>query len=410
MVGFSSTFMPRYNDPPLGRPMPEIKDMLERIRSKSKAKIVVGGSNIKNVLRLYPGMFDAVVYGQGEVVVEKLLTQSPMAYKAQYVPERVYEQDYPHFSQSYTHYDYHDHVEQKEVLTVEVARGCIFKCAYCGFFLNGKSFGDYTKLEQTLYDELMYLYVKYGTTEFIFADDTINDSDQKVDMLLRVSERLPFSIKWHAYARLDAMWKNRDMARKLALAGVRSLTFGIETFDERAGHVIGKGLGRDRTMETLYGLRDIFNKSVKLTSGFILGLPYESVESMHQTFDWLMGPTCPLDSANFMALSLTPGFPSLFSDSPEKYGYTVQPDATWTSSITTSQEMKALAANWTEQIFRKHYFVTPGSFAQLSNIGIPYNVQDTTMCSPQWNDNFSGLQELTKQRESRYMQRVLEGL
>jgi hypothetical protein len=70
---------------------------------------------------------------------------------------------------------------------MEIARGCIFSCAYCHFDLIGKRIGDWTKNPETIKEEMIRNYELYGTTHYMFSDELINESLPKLDFRIAVS-------------------------------------------------------------------------------------------------------------------------------------------------------------------------------------------------------------------------------
>ena len=65
--------------------------------------------------------------------------------------------------------------------------------------------------------------------------------------------------------------------------------YGIETYNEKAGRVIGKGMDRDRMKQGLIDIKDYFWKEVgryRSTTSLIVGLPYETRQSLFDGLDW----------------------------------------------------------------------------------------------------------------------------
>ena len=58
--------------------------------------------------------------------------------------------------------------------------------------LIGKKMGDYVKQKNLIREELIRNYNEWGTTDYYVADETINDSEEKIDMLLDAVSNLPF--------------------------------------------------------------------------------------------------------------------------------------------------------------------------------------------------------------------------
>lgn len=231
------------------------------------------------------------------------------------------------FSNSKMQYKSYDCILPGEVLPIEVARGCIFNCAFCSYPLNGKKKLDFIKNTDLLYKEFIENYENFGVTRYLMNDDTFNDSPEKAAMMYEISKRLPFKLEYWASIRLDLLAAHPKTVDQLFHSGLRSCHFGIETFNKQSGSIVGKGLDKQRQLETIRAIKSRWGNSVMLHGSFIAGLPYESIESLQRTFDSVMNGECLLDSWIFHAFSLTPkmtsdqGWSSKISLDPGSYGY-----------------------------------------------------------------------------------------
>lgn len=187
-----------------------------------------------------------------------------------------------------------DFLFKNENVPIETARGCVFRCSFCAFNLNGKRFGDFTKEQDTLTNELIYNYETYGIQEYMISDDTLNDSMNKINYLYEVVSALPFKIKFSAYARLELMAANKEMPHILHEMGLKSVEFGIETMNPETGKHIGKQGNKEKIIPALHELKNIWKNDVYMAAGFIVGLPYETEASIRETMNWLYSDNNPL--------------------------------------------------------------------------------------------------------------------
>lgn len=309
-----------------------MKEIFQYIRSKSnKVKIIVGGARtmeaqefdavIKGVLADYyvHGYADISIIELTNWIVSNKNTRPKFHGKYQCVMDSTKDYDFANFNTSNIKFLKEDLILPDEFLPIEIARGCIFKCKYCNFSLLGKKRGDYTKTKETLINEFMYNYETFGTTNYMFMDETTNDSMEKAEYLLDITSSLPFRITWGGYARLDLFYANPEMAAIMQETGLAHTFFGIETLNKKAGSVVGKGLDPEKVKQTLLTLKDIWKSNVRITAGLIAGLPYETKESLKDLENYLLSPDCGLDSWSIYPLILTGK--SLFGQDPGKYGY-----------------------------------------------------------------------------------------
>lgn len=229
-----------------------------------------------------------------------------------------------------TSYDFvHDRMQwlpedvvNAKALPIEIGRGCIFKCKFCSYPLNGKKNLDFVKDADLLYQELEDNYYKYGITNYSIVDDTFNDHVKKLDLLSQLIQRLSFQPKFWAYHRLDLICTHPETLPMLHNIGVKGLYFGIETLNHKTGRTIGKGFDRNRQISMIHHIRDQY-PDMFMHGSFIAGLPYETVESMEATYDMLQNQKIPLHSWTVRPLNiyLKNGFASDIDQNWKTYGY-----------------------------------------------------------------------------------------
>lgn len=356
LIGFSCTLMEKREGGAVknfGRDTEEFTSIVEYAKSKnSKVKVCLGGARM-TLNSYWPGV-DYVVMNKGDVAIIKLLEHLSNGADLKTVKsdpchvidgsDYFYTQD--QFAKSSIVYQPQDIIFPGESLPVEIARGCIFQCAFCHFDLIGKKVGDWQKDEQTLRDELIRNYELFGTTHYMFADELINESLPKMEMIHRVFTNLPFKISYTSYARLDLIWKFPEMREMLLESGAASLAFGIETMNEYAGKKIGKGLGEKRIKETLAYCGKLWKGKIITSSNFIVGLPGENEASVRKTLDYLLSDECPLDVFGFLPLYIRSDHDgrstSKIDQDPKKYGYSIKINQPWEGEQMNFTEALAL--------------------------------------------------------------------
>jgi radical SAM superfamily enzyme YgiQ (UPF0313 family) len=341
-VGFSTTFFvvehdrkPVVRNPQIPLTEERAEELVARIRRRNpRTKIVAGGA--KAALVDHGRLIDAFIPGYADTTVVEyaryLDGKNPFF---QYTPlpggKMLLDRDQKasgfDFRHSKIDWQPEDHVREGEPLPIEISRGCIFRCKYCSFPLNGKH-NDLAFLKDTdsLYDELVANYDRYGITSYLFSDDTFNDSVEKLEILAKLFKRLPFRIRYSTYIRHDLIWKHRETAALLLESGLVSANFGVETLNHAAGKSIGKGLHPDKTRELLHWLRDeVWGDQVLTYSGFIIGLPHETPDTVRQWADEVLDPDFPLDGFRFNGLQIhryaKRSNLSDFEQNYDKYGY-----------------------------------------------------------------------------------------
>lgn len=237
------------------------------------------------------------------------------------------------FGRSVIKWEPEDCIQWGETLPIEISRGCIFRCKFCSFPLNGRAKLDYLKDEGVLYEEFARNYEQWGIRKYVFADDTYNDTVEKLEAMQRIKDRLQFPMEFGTYGRLDLIAAHPEMAALMKSNGCTSVTFGIESLNRKAAASIGKGADPQKLVDTLYWLRESeWGNDVHTSSGFILGLPFDTEDTILKWTEPLLSHRFPLHSPLFIPLSIveanktTKKFISVFDQHPEEYGYVHGPN------------------------------------------------------------------------------------
>lgn len=335
----------KYNQP--------LKDLITSINPK--CKLVLGGHDAKDAG--YIKDYDYVVFGYADISAVNLakhlaygeeLKHSRRSLFGATIIDDATAEGYEFISTPMQYTD-NDVIMPGETLGIEISRGCVFKCAYCTYPLNGKKKNDYIKLEEILTQEFVENYEKFGVTRYTFSDDTFNDSRDKIEMVHRISKSLPFKLEFWAYVRADLLAAHPDTIDLLFDSGLRAGFMGIETMHPTAGSIIGKGGGRQKIIEVIDYIKTKYSNSVALTGSFIFGLPSEPLDSIKETAQMLLDKKIKLDAWQINPLRINPNhtFKSEFDLNYEKYGYRVigqnSEGLTWENEYTNYHECAELA-------------------------------------------------------------------
>lgn len=337
-VGFNTMFWENYDTLEKQYVLEKAKAVATYVKSIfPNAKIIAGGSSCRIFLKEeFSGLIDAIFEGFSENDFINYLEylkgniQCPLPNKT-YDSISVYNNVYGsfNFSSSTTLYTKSDCLHSTDVPTLEVGRGCIFKCKFCGFALNGKKKLDYIKDPNILREELIYNYENFGFTNYILSDDTFNDSTYKIEILHKIFISLPFQIQFASYLRLDLLRAHPEQIPLLKEMGLIGAFFGIESFDRKASSLIGKGMDPDIAKSMLLDLKAThWGNDIKIGIGLIVGLPYETVESHKQTQEWILSEENTVDQVIPFPLGVSnpnnikpQPWDSEFQKNAEKYGF-----------------------------------------------------------------------------------------
>lgn len=181
-----------------------------------------------------------------------------------------------------------DYIQPYETLSIEISRGCIFKCKFCQFPLIGRKKGTNIRSEDDIKSEMLDNYNRFGTTKYYFSDDTFNESLEKVQMIHRISKSLPFDLEYIAYIRLDLLSAYPEMIDLLSDSGLKSAFFGIETFQEQGAKAIGKGWNGKFAKDFLLELKEKWKDKTNWWIGMIVGLPGWNGKQEEKDLQWMI--------------------------------------------------------------------------------------------------------------------------
>lgn len=261
-----------------------------------KLKIVVGGHKASTKMP-NPNYVDAFFEGYSDTTFIDYINNinNKKVYLGQQKFTDIYGNNF-NFKNSSIEYTYDDDICDNEALNLELTRGCIFKCKFCTYPLTGRTDDNYIKNSDIIYTELMNNYEKFGTTNYIFSDDTYNESVKKIYNLYKIFQKLPFKINFTTYLRLDLIYRYPEMADILLKSGLRGAFFGIETFNELARKKIGKGLSNDKLLKIIDKLNVDWKNEVIINDSFIFGLPGETKQTILNWTDEIVFKTGLFDN------------------------------------------------------------------------------------------------------------------
>ena len=324
-------------------------------------KIIVGGQRADN--SVIKDIADIVILGEAE---DKLLS----LIKGHNLSPRF---DITKLNHRFSH---EDCILDNEILPIELGRGCIFRCKFCGHHNLGKSKHTYQRNIELIEAEIAYNFENFKTTHYHFLDDTVNEDNDKIRNLSNIPKNTGVDIKWNGYLRADLLWRYPDTAESLYQSGMRGCFFGIESLHPYASRSIGKGWSGKHAKTFLpYLYNDIWKKEINLWCNFIIGLPGENVDDLMNTANWCLEN--PIGYHKFVVLNLynnrtDTGSRSEFTENYEKYGYKIDENGHWKNDAMTFAEAGELC-NHLNNKMKSVNRLSSWNLFDLTNCGLDVN-------------------------------------
>jgi radical SAM superfamily enzyme YgiQ (UPF0313 family) len=274
----------------------KLEALCQHIKHKNpNMKILSGGADITNLFSIH---IDYHVFGYGEHAVTEVLKywfsngKKPIHKNINGVKVIDAKKEYPAapFVEPNIIYENRDHIQEYEWLGIEFSRGCKFKCKFCNFPILGVR-GDYTRSKESFLHQMRDTYERFGVKNYMVSDETFNDSVEKITKYADAVEELNFSPFFTGFIRPDLLVTRKQDKEELLRMGYLSHYYGVESFNRQSSKSVGKGIDPEKLKSGLIDAKNFFmNNGRRLyrgTIGLIIGLPYETMESLESTKKWL---------------------------------------------------------------------------------------------------------------------------
>lgn len=184
------------------------------------------------------------------------------------------------------------YTESKRVAQVITSRGCPAKCVFCtttnfwGNRYRGRS-------AQNVVSEIKSLKNNYGIDEIQFTDDNITlNKKRALDIFDGMKD---LGLKWCVPQGVAVWALDGEMLEKMKESGCYQLTFAIESGNQYVlDNIIKKPLDLKRVKPLVKKAQEV---GIDVHGFFVSGLPGETIEQMHETYDFARD--CGFNGASF---------------------------------------------------------------------------------------------------------------
>ncbi len=289
-IGFGHLFSTWFNN---------LEEFCQWIKTNYPDVIIISGSSVNPLFD--SDYIDYYIQGYGENAVDVLLKYligngtKPIFNTALSTNKKIISanENYPAFPMKslMVKYEDRDFIQPYEWLGVEFSRGCKFKCDFCNFPILGVK-GDYSRDANDFEYQIKDAYDRFGSTNYLVADETFNDRTEKITKFANVVENLPFQTFFSGFVRPDLLVSRPKDREELLRMNFLGHYYGVESFNHQSAKVVGKGMDTDRLLNGLIEVKDFFmsrkSKQYIGTISLIIGLPYDTKETVEFTKQWLI--------------------------------------------------------------------------------------------------------------------------
>jgi radical SAM superfamily enzyme YgiQ (UPF0313 family) len=205
-----------------------------------------------------------------------LTSSADTVWKGDYLGEEYY------FEANF--YPAYDLLSEKDVLPIQLTRGCPFRCTYCASKILNPGFG--IKDPVNLFEEVMHYNKSFGTVSFVFYDDALTyHSDYGIKRFLRMVIASGNNFTFRTPNGLHAKFIDEELAELLKKSGFRDLRLSLETSDENIQVFTGGKVTNNDTKLAIRNLKEAgFNKQ-DIGVYLLIGAPWLD---MKKTIDDIM--------------------------------------------------------------------------------------------------------------------------
>jgi radical SAM superfamily enzyme YgiQ (UPF0313 family) len=189
--------------------------------------------------------------------------------------------------------------------TLDCGRGCPFECSFCTI-INVQGRKMRFRSAERIADAIRRNYHDQGITFYFFTDDNFarNKNWEAIfDALIRLREQENIPLKF--MMQVDVLsWKIKNFVSKAQQAGCINVFIGMESVDPRNLAAAGKKQNNVREYSQL--IQAYRSSDISTHVGYIIGFPFDSVDSVRRDLNYLMQEVRP-DHASFFILMPLPG-------------------------------------------------------------------------------------------------------
>lgn len=272
----------------------------------------------EDLLEKHGDIIDFIIRGEGELTLASLLkelnegrkhieTRGISFVKDDAVirtPGRPFIPDLDSLPAAWDLVDWEDYqyfvIPDSRLAAISTSRGCSHECTFC----SQQKFWEKTwraRSPESVAAELEMLKETYGVNVFLISDEYPTSDKERWETLLDLIIERNLDIYLLMETRVEDIVRDEQILDKYREAGVVHIYIGIEATDQETLDAIKKDATVEQSRRAIELIRE--HGMISETS-FVLGFPWETNESIEQTFD--LAKHYNPDFAHFLAITPWP--------------------------------------------------------------------------------------------------------
>ena len=184
--------------------------------------------------------------------------------------------------------------------TTFFTRGCPYGCSYCAVSKFSNRLYR-SKSPERLVEEFLYLESE-GYSEVGFVDDNFSFNLKNVLKFCKLLRKEKLDFNWHVEMRVDKV--TRELFEQMVSAGCRSVSFGIESANQRILDYYNKKITPEQSLRAIKVAREA--KVDFILGLFMVGAPYETIPECQNTIQFALN-----SGVDFFFLNIVETWPGI---------------------------------------------------------------------------------------------------
>lgn len=164
--------------------------------------------------------------------------------------------------------------------TISTSRGCPGNCIFC----SSRAFWGkqvIMRSANSVFEEVMDIYQKYGVSVFYITDDTFTASQRRCLEFCELLNKTEIDFVWGCESRADVI--DEEFINVLYQAGCHKIQFGLESADNDILHKLGKSVTAEQIE---YAVKCAYKKGMHIQASYIVGHAYDTNKTVNKTLDF----------------------------------------------------------------------------------------------------------------------------